>query len=540
MPPVEKDPNANGKPSDDEAVIDKAKKEYNKLKSRFNLGRIIPNVILPALVGAAVWARQPSDNQFTAPPAALRKCLDSVCAGADNCVRYPASGENREYFQWASPFNLGRIVLPAAVVRPSTDEQVSGFVQCAADSNVKVQARSGGHSYANYGAGGYNGSLSVDLINYRYVTLNETTWLTTIGGGSLLGDIDDLLDNQKGNRAFPHGVCPGVGIGGHATIGGLGPSSRMWGATLDHVVEAKVVTANGTIVTASEAKYPDLFFAIRGAAAGFGIVTQFVIKTVEKPKKTLHFTHRTPYTNSEGIVEQFKRWREMVADKKLDHRIGTEFALDPEGSKITATWFGTRQDFDQSGIAERLGLKLTPVESSWVNTKRWQYENAVLTLSDIPTEFFSRSLGFTADDATSFNATERLVQLIAANKSQSKLKWFCIFDATGGKVAEPAMDSTAYAHRDKVMFYQSYLYNIWAPLTADEKGLLNGIHETIVGGIPTRSPSTYPGYIDPLLENPQEAYWGPNLDRLEAIKREWDPEDVFHNPQSVRPAKLKL
>ncbi|EXK36009.1 hypothetical protein FOMG_09198 [Fusarium oxysporum f. sp. melonis 26406] len=497
MPPAEKDPNANGKPSDDEAVIEKAKKEYNKLKSRFDLGRIIPNVILPALVGAAVWARQPSDNQFTAPPAALRKCLDSVCAGADNCVRYPASGENREYFQWASPFNLGRIVLPAAVVRPSTDEQVSGFVRCAADSNVKVQARSGGHSYANYGVGG------------------------------LLGDIDDLLDNQKGNRAFPHG-------------GGLGPSSRMWGATLDHVVEAKVVTANGTIVTASEAKYPDLFFAIRGAAAGFGIVTQFVIKTVEKPKKTLHFTHRTPYTNSEGIVEQFKRWREMVADKKLDHRIGTEFALDPEGSKITATWFGTRQDFDQSGIAERLGLKLTPVESSWVNTKRWQYENAVLTLSDIPTEFFSRSLGFTADDATSFNATERLVQLIAANKSQSKLKWFCIFDATGGKVAEPAMDSTAYAHRDKVMFYQSYLYNIWAPLTADEKGLLSGIHETIVGGIPTRSPSTYPGYIDPLLENPQEAYWGPNLDRLEAIKREWDPEDVFHNPQSVRPAKLKL
>ncbi|RYC90975.1 hypothetical protein BFJ63_vAg6319, partial [Fusarium oxysporum f. sp. narcissi] len=59
MPPVEKDPNANGKLSDDEAVIDKAKKEYNKLKSKFNLGRIIPNVILPALVGAAVWARQP-------------------------------------------------------------------------------------------------------------------------------------------------------------------------------------------------------------------------------------------------------------------------------------------------------------------------------------------------------------------------------------------------------------------------------------------------------------------------------------------------
>lgn len=56
------------------------------------------------------------------------------------------------------------------------------------------------------------------MINYRYVTLDKTTWLTTIGGGSLLGDIDTLLEQENGNRAFPHGVCPGVGIGGHATI----------------------------------------------------------------------------------------------------------------------------------------------------------------------------------------------------------------------------------------------------------------------------------------------------------------------------------
>ncbi|KAF5706724.1 reticuline oxidase [Fusarium mundagurra] len=521
MPPADKSLKPNGKPSDDETAIETAKKKYQKLKSKFNLGRIFPNLILPAVIGAAVWARQPADNQFTAPPAALRTCLDSVCAGAADCVRYPASGENREYFQWASPFNLGRVVFPAAVVRPNTDEQLSGFVRCAAETNVKVQARSGGHSYANYGAGGYNGSLSIDMINYRYVTLDKTTWLTTIGAGSLLGDIDTLLEQEKGNRGFPHGVCPGVGIGGHATIGGLGPSSRMWGATLDHVVEAKVVTANGTLVTTSQTEYPDLFFAIRGAAAGFGIVTQFVIQTVEKPKTTLHFTHRTPY------------------NPKLDHRIGTEFTLDPSGSKITATWFGTRQDFDKSGIAERLGLKLTPVESSWVNTKRWQAENAKLILSDIPTEFFSRSLGFTAKDTIEFNATKALVESIETNKGERGLNWFCIFDATGGKVAEPPMDSTAYAHRDKVMFYQSYLYNIWAPMKETKKVLLNTIHKTILDGLPAGPRTTYPGYIDPLLEYPQEAYWEQNLPRLEAIKAEWDPEDVFHNPQSVRPAKLK-
>ncbi|KAF4342092.1 reticuline oxidase [Fusarium beomiforme] len=510
------------------------------MKRTFNsLRRIILKLILPVVAGAAVWARQPAGNHFTAPPEALRKCLNSVCAGADNCVRYPASGENREYFQWVSPFNLGRVVFPAAVVRPNTDDQISGFVRCAAENNIKVQARSGGHSYANYGAGGHNGSLSIDMINYRYVKLDKTTWLTTIGAGSILGDIDTLLEKEKGNRAFPHGVCPGVGIGGHATIGGLGPSSRMWGTALDHIVEATVVTANGTLVTTSETKYPDLFFAIRGAAAGFGIVTQFVIQTVEKPNTTLHFTHRTPYSNKVSIIEQFQKWREMVADPELDHHIGTEFTLDPLGAKITATSFGTHQDFDKSGIAERLGLKLTPVESSWVNTKRWQYDNAMLVLSDIPTEFFSRSLGFTARDTIEFNATQKLVDSIAANEDQSQLRWFCIFDATGGKVAEPAMDSTAYAHRDKVMFYQSYLYNIWAPMKEENKDLLNEIHETIANGLPAGPRTTYPGYIDPLLEHPQQAYWGSNLPRLEAIKAKWDPEDVFHNPQSVRPARFK-
>ncbi|KAH7322467.1 hypothetical protein B0I35DRAFT_509816 [Stachybotrys elegans] len=533
MAPTNRDAKTNGTPSDDDAATAKAKDEYKKLKSPWSLRNIVPNLLVPTAASLILWWKMPAG--LSPPPTALRSCLDSVCVGTQDCVKYPGSGQDNEFFQWSSPFNLARKVVPAAVVRPKDAEQVSAFVQCAAQNNVKVQARSGGHSYANYGLGGYDGSLSIDLRNFRYVRLDETSWHATVGSGSLLGDIDDLLDNQKGNRVFPHGVCPGVGIGGHATIGGLGPSSRMWGAALDHIVEVEVVTANGTIVRANEKKHEDLFFAIRGAAAGFGIVTEFVMSTVQKPKTTIHFTHRTPYAKAEEIVRQFQAWQELVADPELDRRIGTEFTLDPEGSKITATWYGTQGDFDKSGIANKLGLKLTPVESSWINTKRWQFENAVLVLSDIPTEFFSRSLGFTAQDLLTKNATEHLVELVRKNKEQAELKWFCIFDATGGAVSDPATDSTAYAHRDKVMFYQSYVYNIWAPLGKVETELLNDIHRTILDNNPQRPPSTYPGYIDPLLEHPQETYWGTNLPRLQKIKTAWDPKDVFQNPQSVRP-----
>ncbi|KAK2026167.1 FAD-binding domain-containing protein, partial [Colletotrichum zoysiae] len=119
--------------------------------------------------------------------------------------------------EWATPFNRARPVVPIAVVRPQNTEDVSGFVKCAAKHDVKVQAKSGGHSYAFFpclGLGGKDGSLSIDLRNMKYVIVNESSWDATIGAGSLLGEIDDALE-RKGNRVFPHGTCPGVGIGGH-------------------------------------------------------------------------------------------------------------------------------------------------------------------------------------------------------------------------------------------------------------------------------------------------------------------------------------
>ena len=89
--------------------------------------------------------------------------------------------------------------------------------------------------------------------------MDNSTWEATVGAGTKLGVLDEKL-HDAGGRAVAHGICPGVGLGGHATIGGLGPPSRMWGATLDHVVEVEVVTADGEIVKASENENMDLFW----------------------------------------------------------------------------------------------------------------------------------------------------------------------------------------------------------------------------------------------------------------------------------------
>jgi FAD/FMN-containing dehydrogenase len=99
----------------------------------------------------------------------------------------------------------------------------------------------------------------IDLVNLQSFSMDETTWHASIGAGHRLGEVDKKL-HAAGGRAFAHGVCPGVGIGGHATIGGLGPPSRMWGTALDHVVEVEVVTADGTVQRANENENSDLFW----------------------------------------------------------------------------------------------------------------------------------------------------------------------------------------------------------------------------------------------------------------------------------------
>lgn len=149
---------------------------------------------------------------FTA--ASLEDCLNNVCAGRSDCVAYPGILDPLYQLEWVKPYNLAIDVNPAAVIRPNSSKDVAAIVQCAVDNGAKVQARSGGHSYANFGLG--SGAITVDLVNLQQYSMNETTWNANIGAGMTLGDVDTNL--HKTGRAFAHGVCPGVGIGGHATI----------------------------------------------------------------------------------------------------------------------------------------------------------------------------------------------------------------------------------------------------------------------------------------------------------------------------------
>ncbi|KDN62913.1 putative FAD binding domain-containing protein [Colletotrichum sublineola] len=488
------------------------------------------------------------------PSSPLATCLNNVCDGRSSCVSYP----NDPFYQlnWVKPYNLDIAVEPIAVTRPETKEDVAGFVKCAADNDVKVQAKSGGHSYANFGLGGTDGALVIDLSNFQHFSMDTNTWQATIGGGHRLHDVTEKL-HANGKRAVSHGTCPGVGIGGHATIvslrfcrqyvqlelamltqnrkkqGGLGPSSRMWGSCLDHVVEVEVVTADGKIQRASETQNSDLFFALKGAGAGFGVITEFVMRTHPEPGDIVQYSYSITFAKHRDLAPVFKQWQDLISDPDLDRRFSSEFVMQELGVAITATFYGTEDEFRATGIPDKIPTgKVSVVVNDWLGDVAQKAQDAALWLSEVQSPFTAKSLAFTHDQLLSDEAIENLMTYID-EVERGTLIWFLIFDVTGGAINDVPMNATAYRHRDKVMFCQGY--GIGLPtLNGKTKEFIAGITETIRKASASEL-STYAGYVDPTLENAQDKYWGTNLPTLQRIKAAWDPKDLFSNPQSVRP-----
>jgi FAD/FMN-containing dehydrogenase len=106
------------------------------------------------------------------------------------------------------PYNLRVPWKPTALVIPSTADQVAQAIQCANMYDIKVAARSGGHSYSANGLGGADGSLVIDMKKFKSIEVDPKTQIATIGVGNRLGDIATTLF-AKGKRALPHGLCPG-------------------------------------------------------------------------------------------------------------------------------------------------------------------------------------------------------------------------------------------------------------------------------------------------------------------------------------------
>jgi hypothetical protein len=445
------------------------------------------------------------------------------------------------YAELIEPYNLRLPYKPAVVVLPITNQHVQDAVVCAGQAKLKVQARSGGHSYAAIGLGGKDGSMVIDLQSFQTISLDKTTSVATVGGGVRLGNLADGIYNQ-GGAALAHGTCPGVGIGGHFTHGGYGETSRNWGLAMDQIIGADVVLANGTLIKASSSQYPDIFWAVKGAADSFGIVTTFYLQTRPAPTSitSFSFAFNGVFNSKSVFTNSFLHIQDVAKNASIvDNRLSFGIYLDGYGTwSLSGTFFGSVADFN-SKIKPEL-LRTMPSNTATVQSLGWiDYLTKAGGLPTIKTpttgydehdNFFAKSV--TVPESAGLTSTT-LGALFDYLNTAGDVEYFIIINLYGGPGSAINSKDTsfaAYNDRDSLWVLQNYGY------TANSVDFINGINSAIINAQPQTSFGAYLNYVDPTYDaaTAHKLYYGDAVyTRLAALKKQVDPQSVFWHPQAI-------
>src|SRR5680860_925740 len=185
------------------------------------------------------------------------------------------TSEDVDYDEARSVYNAMHDRRPRAVVHCVDSADVMATIAASVDSGLDLAVRGGGHSVPGFGT--VDDGLVIDLSAMRGVTVNPVERTARVGGGATWGDVDHAT--YPFGLAAPGGIISTTGVGGLTLGGGIGYLTRGHGLSIDNLLSADVVLADGRQVTASDSQNQDLFWALRGGGGNFGVVTSFEFRT---------------------------------------------------------------------------------------------------------------------------------------------------------------------------------------------------------------------------------------------------------------------
>ena len=425
-------------------------------------------------------------------------------------------------------------IKPKAVVYCESREDVQRTVRWARKHAVRIVPRSAGHSYGGYSS--TSAGVIVDVSRLNGIAL-DAQHHAVVGAGARLIDVYDRL--WRSRRTIPAGSCPTVGIAGLTLGGGIGFASRKFGLTCDNLLEATVVLADGTAVIANAQRQPDLFWALRGGGGGnFGIVTRFVFRT-HPVGQVATYTIEWPWSDAKKVVQAWQKLAPHAPDGlfsvlNLNAVVGGRTRITSAGQ-----FFGS---------TERLRALLQPLVNAATPTRfsvtsrtymdaqeMWAGCSGTIEECHLPPQgnlgrstFKGKSS--IANRPLSPAGIDTMLRQLEARLNVGSGSGIILLDSYGGAINRVKKNATAFVHRD-ALFSMQYLAYWDAPAPADPN--LRWLRSFYAAMRPYVSPFAYQNYIDPELGKWGRAYYSTNLDRLIAVKRRYDPQNVFRSAQSI-------
>ena len=418
---------------------------------------------------------------------------------------------------------------PALIVKCMGTADVVHTVKFARQHGILVTVKGAGHNIAGNSIA--DGALLIDLSLMKSVRVNPKTQKVLVDPGATLRNLDH--ETQLFGLAVPVGINSTTGISGLTLGGGFGWISRSYGLTIDNLISAEIVTADGNVVFADEKDNADLFWGIRGGSGNFGIVTQYQFKLHPVGPNVLAGLLIHPYEDAKKVFNHYREFVSKAPDKLTCWVVLRKapplpfLPADVHGKEIlviAAVYSGDIKEGEKILAPLRsFGNPIADVISP-VPFEAW--EQALDPLLTPGARNYWKSHFFTE---ISDGLIDTLIEFTGSLPSPLTE---IFFGQLGGAINKVPVDATAYPHRDA-----EFVMNIharWENEPQDEicikwaRKLFDSTAQYSNGAV----------YVNFISEGDDRinAAFGPNHERLSKIKRKYDPDNFFRMNQNILPA----
>ena len=412
---------------------------------------------------------------------------------------------------------------PAVVVRPTGADDVVGALRFAREQELHVAVRCGGHSIP--GLSTCDDGIVIDLSAMRGAEVDPDRRTARVTGGALLAELDEAA--QAHGLVCPVGVVSHTGVARLTLGGGMGRLQRKHGLTIDNLVSAELVTADGRTVRASEDEHPELFWGLRGAGPNFGIVTSFEYR-LHPLDGTITFGRVThPLERARELAAHFRELAETGPDELfLSFGTARDRSVEEPFAFLTVMHSGP---LDQ---AERDLAELRAFGPPAADSIRAMPHLAAQHLNDETQDWGHR---FYMKSAFLPAFPDEAVDLCAEHAARAPEGADCEFSvwAWGRAIADVPEEATAFTGREASVWLAAEA--LWDDDALDEQCRAWG-RQALADLAPFASGGRYVNDVAEVgADVARTVYGDAKYERLEALKREWDPDNVFRLNQNIQP-----